>query len=46
MNVLKAARIWLGYHKAHSKKNTVRAYEGVWGLTMVTNNNNNKRGSK
>ncbi len=30
MNVLKAARIWLGYHKAHSKKNTVRAYEGVW----------------
>ncbi|MBW2643486.1 MAG: hypothetical protein JRC89_08975 [Deltaproteobacteria bacterium] len=29
MNVLKAARIWLGYHKAHSKKNTVRAYESI-----------------
>ena len=29
MNVLKAAKIWLDYHKAHSKKNTVRAYESI-----------------
>ena len=29
MNVLKAVEIWLGYHKAHSKKNTVRAYESI-----------------
>ena len=27
MNVSQASRIWLDYHRAHSKKNTVRAYE-------------------
>jgi len=27
MNVLQASKIWLDYHRAHSKKNTVRAYE-------------------
>jgi hypothetical protein len=29
MFVSKAAIIWLDYHRAHSKKNTVRAYEWV-----------------
>ncbi len=29
MYVSKAAIIWLDYHRAHSKKNTVRAYEWV-----------------
>jgi site-specific recombinase XerD len=29
MNVSKAVEIWLDYHKAHSKKNTVRAYESI-----------------
>ena len=27
MNVLKASKIWLDYHRAHSKHNTVRAYQ-------------------
>ena len=27
MNVSLAPKIWLDYHRAHSKKNTVRAYE-------------------
>ena len=27
MNVSQASKIWLDYHRAHSKKNTVRAYE-------------------
>jgi len=38
MNVLKAAKIWLGYHKAHSKKkygsclwiNSVQVLSRVW----------------
>ncbi len=29
MNVSKARKIWLDYHKTHSKKATVRAYEWV-----------------
>jgi hypothetical protein len=29
MNVSQASKIWLDYHKTHSKKATVRAYE--WG---------------
>ncbi len=28
MQVSKAARLWVAYHQANSKKNTVRAYEG------------------
>ena len=27
MNVSQATKIWLEYHRAHSKCNTVRAYE-------------------
>jgi hypothetical protein len=27
MNVSQTSKIWLDYHRAHSKKNTVRAYE-------------------
>ena len=27
MNVSQASKIWLGYHRAHSKLNTVRAYQ-------------------
>ena len=27
MNVQQASKIWLDYHRAHSKRNTVRAYE-------------------
>ncbi|MBW3014386.1 phage integrase N-terminal SAM-like domain-containing protein [Candidatus Woesearchaeota archaeon] len=27
MNVSQASKIWIDYHRAHSKKNTVRAYE-------------------
>jgi site-specific recombinase XerD len=27
MNVTQASKIWLDYHRAHSKQNTVRAYE-------------------
>jgi len=27
MKVSKAAKIWIDYHKAHSKKNTVRSYQ-------------------
>ena len=27
MKVSQASKIWLNYHRAHSKKNTVRAYE-------------------
>ena len=27
MNVSQASKIWLDYHRAHSKHNTVRAYE-------------------
>ena len=27
MNVSQASKIWLEYHRAHSKHNTVRAYE-------------------
>ena len=27
MNVSQASKIWLEYHRAHSKRNTVRAYE-------------------
>jgi hypothetical protein len=27
MNVSQASKIWLDYHRAHSKQNTVRAYE-------------------
>jgi hypothetical protein len=26
MKLSKAAKIWIDYHKTHSKKNTVRAY--------------------
>ena len=29
MKVTKAAKIWIDYHKAHSKKNTVRSYWSV-----------------
>ena len=29
MNVTEATKIWLDYHRAHSKKNTVRAYWSV-----------------
>ncbi len=25
----KAAKIWIDYHKAHSKKNTLRSYQSV-----------------
>ncbi len=31
MNVSKTAQIWLDYHRAHSKNNTVRAYEWTIG---------------
>lgn len=31
MNVSKAAQIWLDYHRAHSKKNTLKAYEWTIG---------------
>jgi integrase len=31
MNVSKTAQIWLDYHRAHSKKNTVKAYEWTIG---------------
>jgi site-specific recombinase XerD len=27
MNVSQASKIWLDYHRAHSKENTIRAYE-------------------
>jgi site-specific recombinase XerD len=27
MNVSQASKVWLDYHRAHSKENTVRAYE-------------------
>ena len=27
MNVSQASKIWLDYHRAHSKENTVRAYK-------------------
>jgi integrase/recombinase XerD len=27
--VSKAAKIWIDYHKAHSKKNTLRSYQSV-----------------
>jgi len=27
MNVSQASKIWLEYHRAHSKHNTVRAYQ-------------------
>jgi DNA primase len=27
MKLSKAAKIWIDYHKTHSKKNTVRAYQ-------------------
>jgi len=29
MKVSKATKIWIDYHKANSRKNTVRAYEGT-----------------
>jgi hypothetical protein len=29
MNLSKAAKIWIDYHKTHSKKNTMRAYRAV-----------------
>ena len=29
MKVSKAAKIWIDYHKTHSKKNTVRSYQSV-----------------
>jgi len=29
MNVSQASKIWLDYHRAHSKENTVRAYEST-----------------
>jgi len=29
MKVTKAAKIWIDYHKAHSKKNTLRSYQSV-----------------
>ena len=29
MKVSKAATIWIDYHKAHSKKNTVRSYQPI-----------------
>jgi hypothetical protein len=29
MKVTKAAKIWIYYHKAHSKKNTLRSYQSV-----------------
>lgn len=29
MKVSKAAKIWIDYHKANSRENTVRAYEGT-----------------
>ena len=27
MNVKQASKIWLDYHRAHSRNNTIRAYE-------------------
>jgi len=27
MNVLQASKIWLDYHRAHSKENIIRAYK-------------------
>jgi len=36
MNVSQASKIWLDYHRAHSKKNTVRAYEAT--LAKFTQN--------
>jgi len=27
MNVSQASKIWLDYHRAHSRNNTIRAYE-------------------
>ena len=29
MKTSEAARLWLGYHKTHSKKNAIRAYENI-----------------
>ena len=29
MKVSKAAKIWIDYHNAHSKKNTVKSYQSV-----------------
>ena len=29
MKMSKAAKIWIDYHKSHSKKNTVRSYQSV-----------------
>ena len=29
MKLSKAAKIWIDYHKAHSKKNTVRSYQAI-----------------
>ena len=29
MKLSKAAKIWIDYHKTHSKKNTVRAYRAI-----------------
>ena len=31
MNVSQAEKIWLDYHRTHSKENTVRAYEWTIG---------------
>lgn len=29
MKLSKATKIWIDYHKTHSKKNTVRAYRAI-----------------
>ena len=29
MKLSKAAKIWIDYHKTHSKKNTVRSYRAI-----------------
>jgi len=29
MQVSEAAKLWLGYHKSHSKENSIRAYKLV-----------------
>jgi hypothetical protein len=31
MNISKTAQIWLDYHRAHSKNNTVKAYSWTMG---------------
>jgi integrase/recombinase XerD len=32
MKILEASKLWLEYHRAHSKQNSIRAYEALIGL--------------